>query len=98
MKKGTLPTGWIRWRRRRYQALASQGLASHLAWEVAAGEAKRRHLISGIIGNSAARDAELQCVSNGGKLRFVLIGDTARLTSDQRTALEELNCRDKEAA
>lgn len=90
--------GWVRWRRRRYQALAAQGLASHLAWDVAAGEAKGRHRISRVVGNRAARDAELECINVGGKLRFVLVGDVAGLSGEQLASIEQLNCRQKEAA
>lgn len=98
MKKGSLPIGWIRWRRRRYQALAAVGLSSHLAWEVAAAEANGRHRISGIVGKRAARNAELQCTITDGKLRFFLVGDTDNASGHQRAATEELKCRAKTAA
>jgi hypothetical protein len=98
VKKGSLPISWIRWRHHRYRALVAQGLASHLAWDVAKGEAKGRHRISGLVGNTAARDAELECISVDGELRFVLVGDLGSLTDEQIATIDELNCRQKEAA
>ncbi|MBW6523272.1 hypothetical protein KZ810_07140 [Sphingomonas sp. RHCKR47] len=83
MKKDTLPTHWVRWRRRRYQSLSAQGLASHLAWEVAKGEAKGRHQISAVIGEQAARDADLIVVGQGENLRFALTGGIAGLAAEQ---------------
>lgn len=91
MKKGNLPIGWVRWRRRRYQRLSAQGLSNYIAWQVAAGEAKWRHRVSRIIGNLAARDAELACVSTDGQLRFTLSGDLTGLTEVQVSAIEELS-------
>ena len=95
MKKGCLPIGWVRWRRRRYQVLSSQGLSSHLAWAVAKGEAKGRHRIAAIVGNKAARDAELEIMGAGEDVRFVLTGNLAGLTDAQLGAINRMNCQPK---
>jgi hypothetical protein len=91
MKKDTLPTRWVRWRRRRYQSLSAQGLAGHLAWQVAKGEAKGRHRIAGVVGEQAARDADLIVVGWGKDMRFALRGDIAGLATEQINALAEMN-------
>lgn len=91
MKRDTLPTRWVRWRRRRYQSLNAQGLASHLAWQVANGEAKGRHRVASVVGEQAARDADLIVVGQGKDMRFALKGDIAGLATEQITALAKLN-------
>jgi hypothetical protein len=98
VKKGNLPTRWVRWRRHRYQALIAQGFARHLAWPVARAEATGRHRIAGVVGDQAARDADLIVIGQGKDLRFALKGDVASLTPDQRAAIKQLNCRPSEAA
>lgn len=85
--RSQLPLGWVRWRRRRFQQIAEQGLASHLAWDVAAAEAKRRHALARIIGKEAAEEAELMVV--GGKI--VLSGTDSNLTQHQLRAIQALN-------
>lgn len=98
MKKGNLSIGWVRWRQRRYQALLAQGFETELAWPVAKAETRGRHRISRIVGNRAARDADLQFVEDEGKVRFVLVGDIAGLTDEQRAALRNLNSSQAGAA
>jgi hypothetical protein len=87
----SLPSVWVRWRRQRYKALVADGLPRRLAWSLARGEARGRHRVSRIIGNRAAQDAELTCVSSGGGLRFFLTGGNAGLTKDQVTDIGSLN-------
>jgi hypothetical protein len=91
MKRRPLPSAWIKWRRYRYQELIAGGLTGYLAWEVATGEAKGRYRISRIVGNRAARDAELTYVSSGGQVRFMLTGNVAGLTEEQADAIEKLS-------
>lgn len=97
MKRSSLPVRWVRWRRRRYQALSAHGLAGDLAWRFADAEARGRRRIAAIVGYTAARDAELEWMSDGGELRFVLTGDLSALTEKQRASLEQKNCRSSAA-
>lgn len=90
MKKSNLPISWVRWHRHRYRSLIAQGLGA-VAWDVAKGEAKARHRIARIIGNTRAREARLACIGRSTRLRFALTGDIANLSDEQVSALEELS-------
>jgi hypothetical protein len=98
MKRRKLPSVWVRWRQQRYQTLTAASLAGHLAWPLAAGEAKARHRVARIIGNDAALRAEIIAVSVRGKLRFLLTGDIAGLTEEQAEAIETLSRQPAPAA
>lgn len=91
MKRSGLSKEWERWRRRRHKRLFASGLASHLAWPIASGEAKWRSRLADIIGADRARGACVACVGRGHRLRFVLSGPITGLTDEQVSEIEELS-------
>lgn len=91
MKRSGLSKEWERWRRRRHKRLFASGLASHLAWPIASGEAKVRSRLSEIIGQERARGACVACIGRGDNLRFVLSGPINGLTDEQVFEIEELS-------
>lgn len=88
----TLSTYWGRWRRRRFQAFLAAGLPRQLSWKTASVEAQSRQRAAAVIGDAAARDADLQCIGSDESTRFVLVGDRENLTREQCAALDALNC------
>ena len=84
------PISWMKWRRRRYWELVSEGVSGTSALKFATAEARKRSLLTHHIGRKAAEAANLVSYERDGETHFALAGDLSALTEAQRNKLSAL--------
>lgn len=86
---GSLSMSWQAWRSERRKELIAEGMCLHLAAEVAAREAQGRARIAEIVGDAAARAADLRPHPTDPD-RFVLVGDWNLVTPSHHCTVTEM--------